>query len=171
MASTEVLIGVDPHKASNTLAVMDPVSRVVVASRRFANTSEGYDELRSFAGQWNERRWAVEGCHGAGRSLAQRLVAGGEIVLDVPAKLAARVRVYSQGHGRKTDLDDAVSIGTAAIFGDGVARVHSDDALVSLRLLSDRHAELIALRTQAVCRLSTWSGSSLRTNTSATSKP
>lgn len=148
-----VLIGVDPHKASNTLAVMDPQSRVVVASRRFSNTPGGYEELRSFAGQWSNRRWAVEGCHGAGRSLAQRLVAGGETVLDVPAKLAARVRVYSQGHGRKTDLDDAVSIGTAALFGDGVTAVHCDDDLVSLRLLSDRRAELVALRTQAVCRL------------------
>ena len=148
-----VLIGVDPHKASNTLAVMDPASRVVVASRRFVNTASGYEELRSFAEQWANRRWAVEGCHGAGRSLAQRLVAGGETVLDVPAKLAARIRVYSQGHGRKTDLDDAVSIATAALFGDGIAAVHCDDDLVSLRLLSDRRAELVALRTQAVCRL------------------
>lgn len=153
MDSDAVLIGVDPHKASNTLAVLDPVSRVVVASKRFANTASGYVELRSFADQWSEHRWAVEGCRGAGRSLAQRLVGGGEIVFDVPAKLAARVRVYSQGHGRKTDLDDAVSVGTAALLGDGITRVHGDDALVSLRLLSDRRAELVALRTQAVCRL------------------
>jgi transposase len=85
--------------------------------------------------------------------LAQRLVGAGEVVFDVPAKLAARVRIYSQGHGRKTDLDDAVSVGTAALLGDGITRVHGDDALVSLRLLSDRRAELVALRTQAVCRL------------------
>lgn len=153
MRSDAVLIGVDPHKASNTLAVLDPATRVVVAIKRFANTTSGYEELRSFADQWSDHRWAVEGCHGAGRSLAQRLVAAGEVVFDVPAKLAARVRVYSQGHGRKTDVDDAVSIGTAALLGDGIARVHSDDALVSLRLLSDRRAELVALRTQAVCRL------------------
>ena len=153
MHSDAVLIGVDPHKASNTLAVLDPATRVVVASKRFANTASGYDELRSFADQWSDHRWAVEGCHGAGRSLAQRLVGAGEVVFDVPAKLAARVRVYSQGHGRKTDLDDAVSVGTAALLGDGIARVHCDDALVSLRLLSDRRAELVALRTQAVCRL------------------
>lgn len=153
MHGDAVLIGVDPHKASNTLAVLDPATRVVVASKRFANTSSGYEELRAFADQWADHRWAVEGCHGAGRSLAQRLVGAGEVVLDVPAKLAARVRVYSQGHGRKTDLDDAVSVGTAALLGDGIARVHSDDALVSLRLLCDRRAELVALRTQAVCRL------------------
>jgi len=153
MGSETVLIGVDPHKASNTLAVLDPATRVVVASKRFANTSSGYDQLRSFADQWSDHRWTVEGCHGAGRSLAQRLVRGGEVVFDVPAKLAARVRIYSQGHGRKTDLDDAVSVGTAALLGDGIARVHADDGLVSLRLLSDRRAELVALRTQAVCRL------------------
>ena len=79
----------------------------------------------AFARRWEQRRWAVEGCHGAGRSLAQRLVADGETVLDVPAKLAARVRVYSQGHGRKTDKDDAVSIGLAALDGTGVRPGHA----------------------------------------------
>jgi transposase len=63
------------------------------------------------------------------------------------------VRVYSRGHGRKTDKDDAVSVGLAALDGTGVLRVTSDDALVSLRLLCDRREELTAQRTQAVCRL------------------
>jgi transposase len=75
------------------------------------------------------------------------------MVLDVPAKLAARVRVYSRGHGRKTDKDDAVSVGLAAIDGTGVLPVTCDDALVSLRLLCDRREELAGQRTQAVCRL------------------
>jgi transposase len=148
----DVMISVDPHKASNTTAVMDPITRVVIASQRFANTVAGYQRLREFSQRWEQRQWAVEGCHGAGRSLAQRLVADGESVLDVPAKLAARVRVYSQGHGRKTDADDAVSIGLAALNSSGVTQVRRDDTLVSLRLLSDRRDELGALRTQAVCR-------------------
>jgi hypothetical protein len=149
----DVMISVDPHKASNTLAVMDPVTKTVIARQRFANTAVGYRRLREFAGGWTHRRWAVEGCHGAGRSLAQRLIGDGEIVLDVPAKLAARVRVYSQGHGRKTDADDAISIGLAALNSTRVAVVRRDDTLVSLRLLCDRRDELGALRTQAVCRL------------------
>ena len=94
----------------------------------------------------------MEGCFGAGRSLAQRLAADGELVLDVPAKLAARVRVYSRGHGRTTDQDDAVSVGLAALDGTGILPVASDDATVSLRLLCDRREELTAQRTQAVCR-------------------
>jgi transposase len=149
----DVLISVDPHKASNTLAVMDPVSRSVLESSRFENTSEGYKELKAFIRPWSRRRFAVEGCHGAGRSLSQRLVADGEFVIDVPPKLAARVRVFSQGHGRKTDRDDAISIGLVALDGVGVQRVQLDDATVSLRLLCDRREELVALRTQAVCRL------------------
>ena len=96
-----------------------PVTKTLIDTARFANTDEGYARLAGFARRWDCRRWAVEGCRGAGRSLAQRLVADGELVLDVPAKLAARVRVYSQGHGRKTDRDDAVSIGLAALRRHG----------------------------------------------------
>jgi hypothetical protein len=148
-----VMIAVDPHKASNTAAVLDPVSKTLIESARFTNTADGYARLTGFAGRWEQRRWAVEGCFGAGRSLAQRLVADGEAVLDVPAKLAARVQVYSQGHGRKTDKDDAVSVGLAALDGTGVRPVTADGDLVSLRLLCDRREELTAQRTQAVCRL------------------
>jgi transposase len=149
----DVMIAVDPHKASNTAAVLDPVTKTVIEAARFANTADGYGRLTAFAARWAQRRWAVEGCHGAGRFLAQRLVADGEAVLDVPAKLAARVRVYSRGHGRKTDKDDAVSVGLAALDGTDVLLVARDDALVSLRLLCDRREELTAQRTQAVCRL------------------
>jgi transposase len=149
----DVMIAVDPDKASNTAAVLDPVTKTVIESARFANSADGYGQLARFAAQWERRRWAVEGCRGAGRSLAQRLVADGETVLDVPARLAARVRVYSRGHGRKTGKDDAVSVGLAALDGTGITLVTCDGALVSLRLLCGRREELTAQRTQAVCRL------------------
>jgi transposase len=151
--SDDVMIAVDPHKASNTAAVLDPVTKTVIEAARFANTADGYGQLARFAARWEQRRWAVEGCHGAGRFLAQRLVADGEAVLDVPAKLAARVRMYSRGDGRKTGKDDAVSVGLAALDGTGITPAARDGALVSLRLLCDRREELTAQRTQAVCRL------------------
>ena len=69
--SDDVLIAVDPHKASNTAAVLDPVSKTVIEAARFANTIDGYAQLTAFAARWSQRRWAVEGCHGAGRSLAR----------------------------------------------------------------------------------------------------
>ncbi len=70
----------------------------------------------------------------------------------MPAKLAARVRVYSHGHGRKTDKDDAVSVGLAALDGAGVRPVTAEGDLVSMRLLCDRREELTSQRIQAVCR-------------------
>ena len=153
MGNEEVLIAVDPHKGHHTLVVLDPVSRRSVEEAEFANTHAGYREMVRFARRWRQRRWAVEGCHGAGRFLAQRLVANGEVVLDVPAKLAARVRVFSQGHGRKTDRDDAISIGLAALNAAGVQAVQPDGATVSLRLWCDRRDELVARapRPSAAC--------------------
>jgi hypothetical protein len=89
---------------------------------------------------------------GAGRSLAQRLAPGGELVPDVPAKLAARVRVYSRGHGRKTDKHDAVPIGLAALDGTGIRSVACDDVTVSLRLPRPARRALRAAH-PGTCRL------------------
>jgi transposase len=102
-----VMIGVDPHKASHTAAALGEHGQLL-DRQRIPATVDGYRLLRQWAGRWPERCWAVEGAHGIGRALAQRLAGDGEQVLDVPAKLAARVRVLSVGHGRKSDGDDAV---------------------------------------------------------------
>jgi transposase len=85
-----VTIGVDPHKASHTAAALDEHGQLL-DQQRIPATLEGYQALRAWAARWPDRRWAVEGAHGIGRALAQRLVADGEQVMDAPAKLAARV--------------------------------------------------------------------------------
>jgi hypothetical protein len=95
----------------------------------------------------------VEGAHGIGRALAQRLVADGEQVLDVPAKLAARVRVLSVGHGRKSDPDDAVSVAVAARSVPALRQVGVEDQAVVLHLLTKRRQDLVAARTQTINRL------------------
>lgn len=64
--------------------------------------------MLAYVAQWSKPTWVVEGSNGAGRPLAQRLVADGQRVVDVPAKLAARVRLLDTGHGRKTDAHDAM---------------------------------------------------------------
>jgi hypothetical protein len=60
----DVMIAVDPHKASNTAAVLDPVTKTVVEAARFANSQEGHERLTGFARRWEQRRWALEGCRG-----------------------------------------------------------------------------------------------------------
>ena len=82
--SDGALIAVDPHKAHNTLVVLDPATPMPVEEAEFANSAAGYLELMCFARQWRSRRWAVEGCHGTGRSLAQQLVASSEPVAGCP---------------------------------------------------------------------------------------
>jgi transposase len=148
----EVTIGLDPHKLSNTIAVLDRDENVL-ARRRCNNDADGLTALLDAVADYPDRLWAVEGANGIGRSIAQRLVAVGERVVDVPAKLATRVRVYSTGHGTKTDDTDAVAIGRAAIHSKHLRFVQRDDANVALKLLSDRRHEVVASRTQSVCRL------------------
>jgi transposase len=95
----------------------------------------------------------VEGGYGIGRGLAQRLVGDGEQVLDVPAKLAARVRVLSVGHGRKSDPHDAVSVAIAARNVASLRQVRVEDQAVVLHLLTKRRQDLVAARTQTINRL------------------
>ena len=76
--------------------------------------------MRTYAKAWPERVLAVEGANGVGRPLAQRLLASGERVIDVPAKLAARVRLFDTGHNRKTDAHDAHSIAMVAVRTRGL---------------------------------------------------
>jgi hypothetical protein len=57
--------------------------------------------LLAWAKAWPQRAWAAEGAGGLGHLLAQQLVAAGEPVLDVPAKLGARVRLLDWDRGRE----------------------------------------------------------------------
>ncbi len=95
---TKVIIGLDPHKASNTIAVLG-LDETVLLNQRFAQSEAGLAEMLDTAGGFEERVWAVERANGLGRTVAQHLLGVGEVVFDVPAKLATRVRVYSTGHG------------------------------------------------------------------------
>jgi transposase len=149
-----MIIGVDPHKASVTIEVID--ERAVVAARgRFATDNASYHAMLSYVRRsWGHRVWAVEGAGGVGRPLAQRLLADGERVVDVPAKLAARVRVFDTGQGRKTDATDAHAVAAVALRTPGLRRLSvQDEDLVALRLLVDRRDELSRRRVQALNRL------------------
>jgi transposase len=147
-----VTIGVDPYKASHTAAALDEHGQLL-DRQHVPATLDGYQQLRQWAGRWPQRCWAVEGAYGIGRALAQRLVGDGEQVLDVPAKLAARVRVLSVGHGRKSDPDDAVSVAVAARNAPQLRPVGVEDQATVLHLLTKRRQDLVAARTQTVNRL------------------
>ncbi|MET7403941.1 IS110 family transposase, partial [Dactylosporangium sp. NPDC005572] len=142
----------DPHKRSATIEVINDREKVL-AQGRFGTDRDGYQAILKLGRQYKNRIWAVEGCNGIGRHIAQRLVADGETVLDVPAKLSARARVFATGQGRKTDPVDAHSVAVAALRANGLRQVAVDDVTVALRLLVDRRDELGRARTEAVSRL------------------
>ena len=147
-----VVIGMDPHKRSATIEVIDSREQVLDQGR-FGTDRDGYQAMLAAGRKHPDRVWAVEGCNGVGRHLAQRLVADGEPVVDVPAKLSARARVFSTGQGRKTDPVDAHSVALVGLRSTGLRVIAVDDATVALRLLIDRRDELGVARTQTVNRI------------------
>ena len=148
----QVIIGVDPHKLSATIEVVDRNEKLL-GSGRFTTDKAGYAAMRRYAKTWPDRVWAVEGANGAGRPLAQRLLESGEHVLDVPAKLAARVRLFDTGHNRKTDALDAHSVAVVAVRTANLRVLRVDGELEALRMLTDRREALTRRRVQTVCRL------------------
>src|SRR4051812_41393007 len=148
----QVFIGVDPHKLSATIEVLDD-HETVLATGRFATDKAGYAAMRKTVASWSDRVWAVEGSNGAGRPLAQRLLADGEHVVDVPAKLSARVRLFDTGHNRKTDAHDAHAVAVVAVRTKGLRVLAYDEQLEVLRMLVDRREELTKRRIQTVNRL------------------
>ena len=147
-----VVIGVDPHKLSATIEVLDE-RETVLATGRFGTDRGGYAAMRRQVAAWPARVWAVEGSNGAGRPLAQRLLADGEQVLDVPAKLSARARLFDTGHNRKTDAHDAHAVGVVAVRTRGLRVLSYDEHHEALRMLIDRRQELTRWRIQTVNRL------------------
>ena len=148
----QVIIGVDPHKLSATIEVVDHLEQML-GSGRFTTDRAGYSAMRNYAKSWSERVWAVEGANGVGRPLAQRLLESGEQVVDVPAKLAARVRLFDTGHNRKTDAHDAHSVAVVAVRTPNLRILRVDGELEALRMLTDRREALTRRRVQTVCRL------------------
>jgi transposase len=150
-----VIIGMDPHKRSATIEVIDRAGRAVAVGR-FGTDKAGYADMLAAGRRHEGRVWAVEGCNGIGKHIAHRLVHDGEVVVDVPPKLSAQVRVFATGNGRKTDPVDARSVALAALYAPadpGLRRVEVDDDLVVMGLLVDRRDELGRARTQTLNRL------------------
>ena len=69
-----VIIGVDPHKRSATIEVINEREQTI-GQGRFGTDTAGYKAMLAAGRRHADREWAVEGCNGIGRHVAQRLVA------------------------------------------------------------------------------------------------
>ena len=147
-----VMIGIDPHKASHTAVAIDP-AEVPLGQLQVRACAAQAERLLGWAQAWPQHTWAVEGAGGLGHLLAQQLLAAGERVLDVPPKLAARVRLLATGNTSKNDPNDARSVAVAALRSAGVREVCRDDHAAVLKVWSKRYKDLGRARTQVACRL------------------
>ncbi len=147
-----VVIGVDPAKRTHAMAVLDE-DEELLAALQVTNDSAGYRAMLALAKRWKDRVWAIEGAGGVGVQLAQRLVADGETVVDVPPKLSTRARIFDRGHGRKNDPADATTTAVVALRTKGLRQVVPDDEMVALRLMSERRRDLVRTRTATVNHL------------------
>jgi transposase len=145
-----VMIGIDPHKGSHTAVALGTSEQLLGRVRVRACPSQA-GQLVAWAQAWPERIWAVEGAGGPGCLLAQQLVAAGERVLDVPPKLAARVRLLEAGDTNKNDPNDALSVAVAALRSRAPRQVRADDFAVVLKVAAERHRDLARARNQAAC--------------------
>lgn len=146
------IIGIDPHKESWTAVATDYRGRNL-CSLRVPVSSTGYRKLRRFAHKYSRPVWAIEGAYGLGAPLAALLIDDGATVWDVPAKLAARTRLLSTGHARKSDEDDALSVAVAATTSTRLRPVRAHAASVELKVLTEYRDDLVRTRTQTVNRL------------------
>jgi hypothetical protein len=123
----------------------------VLARETVEHTSRGFRTLMGLARRFPRRTWAVEGCNGVGKNLAQRLVAGGETVLDVSTRKSSLVRASATNSGRKTDDTDAYSKMTvvsterlADVFVELADTLVDDfDVIEFLMMVAHRTSELI----------------------------
>lgn len=148
----QVIIGVDPHKASHT-AVAISASEDELAHKKVRATRAQVDQLLAWAEPFPTRVWAVEGADGMGYLLAQQLVATGEHVLNVPATLAARTRLLGTGRTNKNDPNDALSVAITALRTRDLRPVRAVGHREVLRLLAKRNTDIGDHRTRLVCRM------------------
>ena len=147
-----VIIGVDPHKATHhVVAVSDNEDELAQVSVRACRTQTS--RLMSWAQPFPSRTWAIEGADGLGYLLSQQLVAAGERVIDVPATLAARTRVLSSGRSNKNDSNDARAVALTALRHRDLREVQPVGHSEVLRLLAKRNRDIGDQRTRLVGRM------------------
>ena len=146
-----VILGADLHKRSHTVVVIDATGRRL-AERRVDATPEGHLELRRWAAQWPERRWALEDCRHLSRRLEADLLRAGEAVVRVPPQLMAGARRSVREPG-KSDPIDALAVAQAALREPDLPVATLDGPERELRLHVDHREDLIGERTRHEQRL------------------
>jgi transposase len=147
-----VAIGVDSHKSSLAVGILDEMSRTV-GVREFTNDGAGHDSLIDWVDDHGpERVIGIEGSGSYGAALARRLLQAGDDVREVPAFMSHRERKKNPSRG-KSDVNDAIAIAQVVARGEGLSSPQREVIYDDLKLLSDHRDQLVRARTQVINRV------------------
>jgi transposase len=147
-----LIIGIDAHKRSHTVVVVDEHGRQLAQRTTGAVRGDHLALLRWAAAYGEARLWAVEDCRHLSRSLERDLLVAGERIVRVPPKLMANARQAARSYG-KSDSIDALAVARAALREPDLPVAHLDGPEREVRLLVDHREDLVGERTRIICRL------------------
>jgi transposase len=143
------VIGVDTHKLSHTVAVVDTTGRRV-ADVTLPTDAFGYRRMLTFVRKHapHARVWAIEGTGHFGAGLTTYLLEQGEWVVEIdhPARSARR-------NGAKTDQIDAVRAAREALARDHLTQPRQRGDREAIRVLLRTRQGAMTARTRAICHL------------------
>jgi transposase len=139
-----VAVGVDSHKKSFAVAIVDEIGRDV-GVRQFPNNPNGHNRILEWLAGYDVDLVGVEGSANFGAGLTRVLVAAELTVKEVPAFLTARERGRAPSQG-KSDPADARAIARSTLRGQGLCEPLHDGPNADLKLLGDHRDQLIRAR-------------------------
>lgn len=149
-----MFVGIDSHKDTLAVAVIDGTGRPVVV-REVANDARGFAALAALLGKHQVVRVGIEGSTNFGWPAAMHLLEAGVTVVEVPPLMTSRERLSRPGQG-KTDPVDAVSIARITAREQNLPAVRPMQGLpADLRVLMDYREQLVDERTATVNRVHT----------------
>jgi transposase len=149
-----VLIGADVHKNSHTFVAVDAAGKQI-GQITVRATHSGHEKAYRWARKTfieQDRRWGLEDCRHLTGLLERDLLAHGEPVVRVPAKLMARQRAAARTRG-KSDPIDALAVARAMAREDDLPAAFTDEQAREVKLVLARREDLVAERTRVINRL------------------
>jgi transposase len=145
----DYVVGVDPHRDSHALAVVDVVSGAIVFEATVATSSDGYTEALRLVDEHaaGRRAFAIEGTGSFGAGLTRFLAARGERVLEV-----GRLR-RERRSGGKTDALDAIRAARSVLTQDRPATPRAGGEREALRALMAARDGAVAAKRAGLCQL------------------
>jgi transposase len=145
----DYIVGVDPHRDSHALAVVQIVSGAVVVESTVIANSDGYAEALRLVDEHapGRRAFAIEGTGSYGAGLTRFLTGRGERVLEV-----SRLR-RERRSGGKTDALDAVRAARSVLGGQRPSTPRAGGERQALQALVAAREGAVNARRAGLCQL------------------